>query len=205
MMTFAKFISLGAIVAYGLLSSTPARAVIETYSFVGMITAGDVTGPLTAFLGPNLPVSGAISFDLATPPTTPGNWDLTTAQFSVDFNGLNLTATGATASVGVNQDIFVFHIDIPPAEFLPVSVTSATVSLGFQTFTDGFFSLTSLPIGVPPNDHTLGISYVSGGDTFGASTDTNIVVTSALVPEPASITLFGAGLLAVALRRRFRC
>jgi len=204
-MVFSRLAKLGVMVATGLFLSAPAHATVEIYSFTGMITAGDTTGPLMGFLGPNLPVSGSLSFDLSTPPTTPGHWDLTTAHFAVDFNGLNLTATGATAFVTMpNQDAIVFQIAIPPAEFLPVSVTSATVSLGFQTFTDGFFSLTSLPVGVPPNDHTLGISYVSGGVTHGASTDTNLVLTSALVPEPASVTLLGAGLIAIAARRRRR-
>jgi len=187
-----------------LLAAPAAHATIETYSFTGQITAGDTTGPLEPFLDANLPVSGHLTFDAGTSPISPGNWDLPTAQLTVDFNGLVLNATGATAHVTPNQDALQFQIDIPSAEFLPTIVTSATIGFGFQTFIDGYFSLSSLPLGVPPNDKGLGISYVSGGLTYGASTDTNIVVTSALVPEPAAITLFGVGVTALALRGRRR-
>lgn len=187
----------------------PARAALLEYDFVGHVVVND-GGPLASVLNPfpntiSNVVTGYLRYDPTTADSTPGIFNLASAVFHAQYQGIALDATGVTATVSINRDLIVFTASIPPSEFLPVSVTSASISLGFQTFTDNFFSLTALPTTVPPNDHTLGLSYMSGGVAHGASTDTDLIVTSRLVdvPEPFSLTLLGTGLgiLAVARNR----
>lgn len=109
----------------------------------------------------------------------------------------------STADVSANRDFLGFTAAVPASEFLPTLVSNVSISLGFQTFTDGYFSLTVLPTTVPINDKTLGISYTdANGAPHGASTDTNIVVTEQ-IPEPASLAVLATGLGAfIAARRR---
>ena len=115
-----------------------------------------------------------------------------------------MDATGVTAQVSANQDALFFRANVPVSQFLPTVISTATMSLGFETFTDGFFSLTTLPTTLPINDKTLGFEYTAGGQIFGASTDTNIVVTLSAIPEPASIALLGLGLVGAVVARSRR-
>ena len=186
---------------------SPARAALIQYNFVGHVVAFD-NGPLSNVLNPGPTtlsnvITGYLQYDTTIAPTLPGVFNLAGAVFHVQYPGITLDATGVTATVSGNRDLITFSASIPPSEFAPVPVTSATISLGFQTFTDNYFSLTALPTIVPPNDQTLGISYVSGAP-HGASTDTDLIVTSSLsvVPEPASLALFGTGLGILTLVRR---
>jgi hypothetical protein len=184
---------------------TPAHAELVDFSFTGAVTAASSTAPLSPYIAANDPVSGYFIFDPSTVPTTPGVFDLPDAQFHIQFDQLTFDVTGATAQVSVNQDGLVFSASIPGSEF-PIPVDSATITYGFQTFDDGYFSLSSLPTTVPPHDETLGLSYTvpNNRSQFGASTDTNLHTTATLVPEPASVAIMGlamAGLL-VARRRR---
>lgn len=193
------------------LGVSSARAAIVEYDFTGQITAQDISGPLApllnpAPLGPN-PLIGFVRFDASTPDITPGTWSLPSAILHIAYAGGNVDATGAVATVSINQDIFLFKFQVPVAQFLPLSISSASVGIGFETFMNGYFSLTSLPTTVPPNDHTVGFSYVAGGTAFGASTDTNTKFTATTVnpvPEPASaaLLLLGAMSARIATRRR---
>lgn len=195
-----------ALAAAAFLGVSSARASIIEYDFTGQITARDTAGPLAPLLNPapsgGNPLSGYVRFDASTPDTTPGQWSLPGAVLHIAYAGGTVDATGAVAEVSVNQDFFAFTFPVPVAQFLPLSITSATAGIGFQTFTNGYFSLTSLPTTVPPADHTLGFSYVSGGKNFGASTDTNTNFTATIinpVPEPASMTLLLLGVVGAAL------
>ena len=185
----------------------PARAAILEYDFTGHIVAFD-SGPLASVLNPGPTtssnvVTGYVRFDTATAATTPGVFNLTNAVFHVQYPAITLDATGVTATVSTNRDLIVFTTSFPTSQFTTASVTSDSISLGFQTFTDNYFSLTALPTTVPPNDHTLGFSYTSGGIPHGASTDTDLIVTSTIsaVPEPASLAVFGTALGLLALIR----
>lgn len=186
-----------------LILSPAAEAVIVEYDFTGNITAGPAGPPLGSFVQANHPISGYFRFDAGTAPSLPGSWALPTAQFHVLFDTLTFDTVGATAHVGVNQDIITFSASVPQADF-PFPISSATLSLGFQTFMNGYFSLTTLPVVVPPNDHMLGLALVSGGVPDGASTDTALFPTVRLIPEPGTLALLGAGiaLIGVMTRRR---
>ena len=196
-MNMVKFtlVTCALVMGYG----ASARAALNEYDFTGHITEEDTSGPLKDLLNPNFNtdldvVSGYLRYDASTPDTTPGVFDLPGAIFHAVFAGGTVDATGVTATVSVNQDLIVFRTDVPVAEFLPTVISSATMSLGFQTFTDGYFNLTSLPVTVPPNDKTLGFAYTAGGVDYGASTDTNLVVTARTVPEPSPLAVLGLGL-----------
>ncbi len=200
-----------ALAAAAFLGVSSARAAVVEYDFTGQITAQDTSGPLAPLLNPvpigANPLSGFVRFDASTADTTPGHWSLPDAVLHIAYTGGTVDAIGAVASVTVNQDGFAFTFQVPVAQFLPLSITSATVGVGFQTFTNGYFGLTSLPTTVPPNDHGVGFSYTANGQGYGAGTDTNTVFTASVVnpvPEPASVTilLLGAVWAGVATRRR---
>ncbi len=178
-----------------------AHATTVEYDFTGNIVAGPAMAPLNLYVQANDHISGYFRFDASTAPTTPGNWTLSNAVFHVQFDTLMLDSVGATAHVSINQDLLTFTANIPPGDF-PFPVTSATLGLGFQTFTNGYFSLSSLPTTLPPNDHTLGLSVTGPWGTDGASTDTELFITARTIPEPAAIALFAAGLLGLAGLRR---
>lgn len=197
--------------AAALLTASGARAAIVQYDFTGQITALS-SGPLAPLLnpapnGPN-PLSGFVRFDASTPITTPGLWSLSTAVLHIAYAGGNVDAIGAVATVSANQDFFLFKFQVPVAQFLPLSISSASVGIGFETFTNNYFSLTSLPTVVPPSDHTVGFSYAANSLTYGASTDTNAKFTATVinpVPEPASMALLLLGAVSAgAAARRHR-
>jgi hypothetical protein len=202
---FARFTAMACVFAMGLTS--PVRAELVQFDFVGHVTAEDTTGPLKTLLNPNFDttldtVTGYLQFDASTLPTTPGTFNLPGAVFHATYAGGTIDATGVAAQVSVNQDFLGFSANVPVSQFLPTVISTATLSLGFQTFTDGYLSLTSLPTAVPPNDKTLGFSYTVGGNASGATTDTNLVVTVSAVPEPATLGLFGLGIAGVVVSRR---
>ena len=186
-----------------------AQAALFQFNFVGTITANDTTGPLKGLLNPNFPnaedgISGFLRYDASTPASPPGVFDIPGAVFHAVFDGGTVDATGVTAQVSANQDALFFRANVPVSQFLPTVISTATMSLGFETFTDGFFSLTTLPTTLPINDKTLGFEYTAGSQIFGASTDTNIVVTLSAIPEPASIALLGLGLVGAVVARSRR-
>ncbi len=179
-----------------------AQAVVIEYDFTGNITEEDTTGPLKNFLNPPPlginPLSGYVRFDASTPDTTPGNWTLPAAIVHIAYQGGTVDGVGAVAHVSTNRDVFLFTFQIPVSQFLPVTIATAAVNIGFDTFQDGYFSLNSLPTTVPPNDHTISFSYTAGTTPFGASTDTNNNFTARTisVPEPASMFLLFVGAIA---------
>lgn len=191
---FKTFTRLAAALVCAAVLPVAAHATIVEYDFTGNVVAGPAGAPLNGYVQANNHISGFFRFDASTAPTTPGNWDLSTAVFHVQFDMLTLDSVGATAHVSLNQDLLTFTASIPPADF-PFPVTSASLGLGFQTFIDGYYSLTSLPTWLPPNDHTLGLSVSGPWGTDGASTDTELFITARTVPEPAPIAVVLASLL----------
>ncbi len=190
------------------LAPIAARAAVIEYDFTANITEEDTTGPLKNLLNPpplgTNPLSGFIRYDASTPDSTPGNWTLPSAVVHVAYQGGTVDATGAIAHVSPNQDIFLLTFQVPVAQFLPTVITTASLGVGFQTFTNNYFSLTALPTTVPPNDHTVSFSYTAGSTLYGASTDTNTQFTARTigVPEPASLLLLLAGAIASVRSRR---
>lgn len=175
------------------LMTAAATATPVEYDFTGNIVAGPGMAPLNTYVQANNHISGYFRFDTSVLPTGPGDWTLPTAVFHVQFDTLTFDTLGATAHVSFNQDAIVFRANIPASDF-PFAVTSANLALGFETFMDGYFSLSTLPHIVPPNDHTLGLSVSGPWGSDGASTDTELFIT-AKVPEPASLALVLVGLL----------
>lgn len=191
------------ITALAFAAATPAaHAGLVEYDFTGNVVAGPASSPLNLYVQANNHISGYFLFDAATAPTSPGHWDLSSAIFHVKFDTLTLDTVGATAQVSALGDLISFVADVPPAEF-PFPVTSSKLAMSFQTFTDGFFSLTTLPDFIPPNDHMMGLSVTGPWGTDGASTDTEFFLTvRTSVPEPASIAVVLAGLFGWRMMRR---
>lgn len=190
--------------ALAVLMSAAATAMPVEYDFTGNIVAGPGRAPLNGYVQANNHISGYFRFDNSVLPTSPGDWTLPGAVFHVQFDTLTFDTLGATAHVSFNRDAIVFSATIPASDF-PFTVTSASLALGFETFMDGYFSLSALPFSVPPNDHTLGLSVSGPWGNDGASTDTELFIT-AKAPEPASLALIAAGLCGLGFlgRRRIR-
>ena len=194
--------------------SAPARAAVVRYDFAGpLLFPSDNNNPLGSIVTPNGQALGFFQFDAATLPTSPGHWTLPTAVFQGDFGGLNVAAVGATATVsGALDSTLGFTFALDPSTF-PIPVASAAAEFDFITYTDNYFSLSSLPATttVPPGDKLAAVRYVTTGGISGqASTDTDASITTVTVtpttpvPEPASLGLLGVGVAGLGLARRRR-
>jgi hypothetical protein len=173
----------------------PAQAApyIVQYNFWGMVVNGD-----EPWAPQDSKFTGYFRYDASTAPTSPGEWDLPTGVFHVDFAHLTIDTVGITAESLYNHEAINFDSWVSPSE-LPVPVTeSAFLRVRFETYQDDYF--TKLPTTVTPGDHSLFL-YIDNDLIIGTDTTLN-----PSIPEPATAALVLAGLMGLGwgLRRRSR-
>jgi hypothetical protein len=128
------------------------------------------------------------------------NWSVPSASESITVNGIThtYTGTGGNIGIGVNSDQINFSIGGTPQFGLNVSDGSSL----FASTTNGNFTTYNFSnVAVTGN---FGSSGLSGASLGGSLTTLSASFTNTSVPEPFTLSLFGAGLAGAAAFRRRR-
>jgi PEP-CTERM motif len=185
---------------------TSDTAVIRSFEDFRLTAGAQITdlqwwGSVTNVPGIYEPLNGPISFTIAFYLDGPGGFVPAASAFSQQV----VSATGAIVAPDFGVAHFAAHltapVDLPSNTDLWLSIVGHDLAGGHAfavPFTWGSAS------GDAPNAPTPGLvaSQFDGSDPFLQGTRLSFVLESNPIPEPATLTLLGAGLAAMALGRR---
>jgi hypothetical protein len=185
---------------------TSDTASIRSFEDFRLTTAATVTdlqwwGSVTNVPGVYEPLKGPISFTISFYLDGPGGFVPAASAFSQQV----VSAIGGIVAPDFGVAHFAAHlsapVDLPSDTDLWLSIVGHDLAGGHDfavPFTWGSAS------GDAPNAPTPGLvaSQADGGDPFLQGTRLSFVLESNSIPEPATLTLLGTGLAAVAMRRR---
>lgn len=156
---------------------------------------GTTQGGAPPWVAPWSKLTGYFRFDAGTPATAPGVWNLPTAVFHVQYDGVTIDTVGATAHTWNDGEAITFNLDVPYAD-IPDPDAIFTLTMTFEAYHDNAYSAWHLPTTEVAVDHWLMLwrndEMLVGTEYFDIR----------YVPEPATAAVLLAGLLAIARKRR---
>lgn len=192
------------VLGFAALAVVPAHAAPITYNWVGTVTEVDRPDPAFA-VGGRIPITLTLEGDTADHAPSP-NFGIYSQQASGPPVILNIDIGGT----GSNGAIHIVEIYNDVDGFDRIVIASATFHIGgvagFEFSTTDLDTLTSdaIPQSIDPDDFEVA-TFVRRNNPFEFLAMGTIDELAPAVPEPSSITLFGAALLGLMLlTRRWR-
>lgn len=201
----AVAVMLGGLLGFG----APASAAIVQVNFTGVFTSANIGSGVTPHFSVGNLISGHIIYDTNTPiifsSTTATSGTVVAndaaSEMLISSNGLDLTSTAnyaLTGSLGTNINIEFggfSNVGISPNE--PGFSASHTVDFLGPGNILSFDPVIHIVPATGWNSIEYNLSVFSSGGTESYTADLNVTSVSTVVPVPAAIWLFSAGLLAL--------